>query len=179
MTHDVPTVDVAALMDLHDIRNVPITDDDGKLVEIVGEHGLAQAYVRRLKMGELAIVPLPLDTLARIVSARVVVRAAGTLEGRVFIATDAPDIISKKLSNEDIVVAGDNEPMQRALIASGIAALIIAGRTPVSEQIRTEAQEHGVSVLATDLDAFGVGSMINLSLPARGHLDIKAGQVPQ
>ncbi len=167
VTHDVPTVDVAALMDLHDIRNVPITDDDGKLIGIVGEHGLAQAYVRRLKIGELAIAPLPLDTLARIISARVVVRAAGTLEGRVSIATDAPDIISKKLSDKDIVVAGDNEPMQHALIASGIAALIIAGRAPVSEQIRTEAQERGVSVLATDLDAFGVGSMINLSLPAR------------
>jgi manganese-dependent inorganic pyrophosphatase len=29
-----------------------------------------------------------------------------------------------------------------------------------------EAEKRGVSVLATDLDAFGVGSMINLSLPA-------------
>ena len=45
VTNDVPTVDVAALMDTHDIRNVPVTDGDGKLLGIVGEHGLAQAYV--------------------------------------------------------------------------------------------------------------------------------------
>ena len=37
--------------------------------------------------------------------------------------------------------------MQKALIASGIAALIIPDKAPVIEQIRTEAQERGVSVL--------------------------------
>ena len=166
VTNDLPTVDVAALMDTHDIRNVPVTDGEGKLLGIVGEHGLAQAYVQRRKIGELAITPLPLDTLARILNARVVVRATETLKGRVSIAIDAPAVSSKKLTNKDIAVAGDNEPVQRALIASGIAALIIADKAPVSELVRKDAQEKGVSVLATDLDAFGVGTMINLSLPA-------------
>ncbi len=167
VTHDVPTVDVAALMDTHDIRNVPITDNEGRLVGIVGEHGLAQAYVKQRKIGELAITPLPLDTLARILSARIIVRAAETLEGRVSIAIDSPTVISKKLTDKDIVVAGDNEPMQRSLITAGIAALIIAEKAPVSEQVIREAGQKGVSVLATDLDAFGVGTMVNLSLPAR------------
>ena len=167
VTHTVPTVDVAALMDTHDIRNVPITDEEGRLVGIVGEHGLAQAFVKRRNIGELAIMPLPLDTLARILSARVVVRAAEILEGRVSIAIDAPSVGSKKLTRKDIAIAGDNEPMQRSLIAAGIAALIIADKAPVSEQVAREAGLKGVSVLATDLDAFGVGTMINLSLPAR------------
>ncbi len=166
VTHNVPTIDVAALMDTHDIRNVPITDEEGRLVGIVGEHGLAQAYVKRRKIGELAIMPLPLDTLARILSARVLVRAAETLEGRVSITIDAPTVISKKLTSRDIAIAGDNEPVQRSLIAAGIAALIIADKAPVSERVIHEAGLKGVSILATDLDAFGVGTMINLSLPA-------------
>jgi len=167
VTQDVPTVDVAALMDTHDIRNVPITDTDGRLVGIVGEHGLAQAYVKRRKIGELAILPLPLDTLARILSARIVVRAADTLEGRVSIAIDAPSVSSKNRTDKDIAIAGDNKPVQRSLIAAGVAALIIVDKAPVSEQVIREAGSKGVSVLATDLDAFGVGTMINLSLPAR------------
>ncbi|MHB8164117.1 MAG: putative manganese-dependent inorganic diphosphatase [Methanoregula sp.] len=167
VTQDVPTVDVAALMDAHDIRNVPITDEVGRLVGIVGEHGLAQAYVRRRNIGELAIMPLPLDTLARILSARVVVKAADTLGGRVFIAINAPTVSSKNQTDKDIAIAGDNEPVQRSLIAAGIAALIIVDKAPVSEQVIREATQKGVSVLATDLDAFGVGTMINLSLPAR------------
>jgi len=167
VTQDIPTINVAALMDTHDIRNVPVTDDQGKLIGVVGEHGLARAYVHRLKIGKLAITPLPLDILARILSARVVVKATETLGGRIIIALDTPDISRKKLTEKDIAVVGDNEPVQLALIASGIAALIIADKTPVGDRVIHEAQERGVSLLATDLDAFGIGMMINLSLPAR------------
>ena len=167
VTQDVPAVDVAALMDTHNIRNVPVTDEQGKLVGVIGEHGLARAYVHRLKIGELAISPLPLDTLARILSARVVVRGTEILGGRVIIALDAPEIARKKLTEKDIAVAGDNEPVQLALIATGIAGLIIVDKAPVGERVIREAQAQEVPLLATDLDAFGVGTMINLSLPAR------------
>ena len=164
---DVPAVDVAALMDTHDIRNVPVTDGQGKLIGVVGEHGLARAYVHQLKIGELAITPLPLDTLARVLSARVVVRGNETLGGRVIIAIDAPDIARKKFSKRDIAVTGDNEPVQLALVASGIEALVIAGKAQAGARVIREAKAQGVSLLATDLDAFAVGTMINLSLPAR------------
>ncbi|WAC05719.1 MAG: putative manganese-dependent inorganic diphosphatase [Methanoregula sp.] len=167
VTLDVPTVEVAELMDTHDIRNVPITDDEGRLVGVVGEHGLARAYVRRLKIGALAIAPLPPDTLARILSARVLVSAAETLEGRVLIALDTPDVAGKKITDKDIAVAGDNKPLQLALIASGIAALIVADGAPVSAQVIREAEARGVPLLATDLDAYGIGTMISLSLPVR------------
>ena len=167
VTQDVPALEVAALMDVHDIRNVPVTDNEGKLIGVVGEHGLARAYVHQMKTSGIAIAPHPIDTLARILSARIIVRAAETLGGRVIIALDAPEITRKKLTEKDIAVVGDNEPVQRALIASGIAALIITDQAPVGVQVTRKAEAQGVSLLATDLDAFGVGTMVNLSLPAR------------
>ena len=166
VTGDVPIVDVAALMDAHEIRNVPVTDDQGKLIGVVGEHGLSRAYVKRLKIGELAIKPFPLDTLARILSARVVVRATETLEGRVVIAIDTAEVARKKLTSKDIAVVGDNEPLQLAMIGSGIAAIIIADKALPGDEVIHQAQAKGVSLLTTDLDAFGVGMTINLSLPA-------------
>jgi len=57
--------------------------------------------------------------------------------------------------------------VQLALIAAGIAGLIIVDKAPVGERVIREAQAQEVPLLATDLDAFGVGTMINLSLPAR------------
>ncbi len=57
--------------------------------------------------------------------------------------------------------------MQLALIGAGIAALIVADNAPVGERAIRDARERGVAVLSTSLDAFGVGKMINLSLPAR------------
>ena len=139
VTQDIPTLTVAALMDTHDIRNVPVTDDHGKLLGVVGEHGLARAYVHQQKIGELALTPLPLDSLAGVLSARVVVKAREILGGRVIIALDSPDISRTKLTKKDIAVVGDNEPMQLALIASGIAALIISDKAPW--EIRSSARQ--------------------------------------
>jgi manganese-dependent inorganic pyrophosphatase len=164
---DVPTVDVATLMVREGIRNVVITDAAGRPVGMVGEHALAGAYLRKIHLAELTVTPIPLGTLARILNADVVVSAHGTLEGRVYIAIDALHVTLAKMTRNDIAVVGDDEPAQLALISAGIACLIIAEGAPVGERVSAAATKRGVTVLSTDLDAFGVGKMINLSLPAR------------
>jgi manganese-dependent inorganic pyrophosphatase len=164
---DVPTVDVATLMAKEAIRNVVITDTAGKPAGMVGEHALAAAYLRKIHLAELAVTPVPVETLARILNARIAVSAHAVLEGRVYIAIDALHVTLAKMTTRDIAVVGDNEPAQLAFIAAGIACLIIAEDAPAGERVTAAAEKKGVSVLVTPLDAFGVGKMINLSLPAR------------
>jgi manganese-dependent inorganic pyrophosphatase len=163
---DVPAVDVATLMVREGIRNVVITDKRGKPVGIVGEHALAAAYLQKIHLAELAVTPVPVETLARILNAEVKVPVRAVLEGRVYIAIDALHVTLAKMRPEDIAVVGDDEPAQLALIAAGIACLIIAGGAPAGDRVITAARQKKVSVLCTSLDAFGVGRMINLSLPA-------------
>ncbi len=163
---DVPTVDIATQMAKEGIRNVVITDSLGKPVGIIGEHALARAYIEKVHLAELAVTPIAVETLARILEARIIVSAHETLEGRVYIAIDALHVTLGKMTKKDIAVVGDNEPAQLALISAGIACLIIAGGAPVGERLAKAAEKQVVSVLATDLDAFIVGRMINLSLPA-------------
>ena len=164
---DVPTVDVATLMVKEGIRNVVITDPAGKPVGMVGEHALAAAYLRKIHLAELAVTPVPVETLARILNATVMVSARTHLEGRVYIAIDALHVTLAKMTAKDIAVVGDDEPAQLAFISAGIACLIIAGGAPAGDRVAAAARQKGVPVLCTDLDAFGVGRMINLSLPAR------------
>ncbi len=165
---DVPTVDVADLMDTYDMRNMPITDEDNTLVGLVSEYGLARAYVRKAPRERLSLVPMPLETLARILDARTVVAAGETLqEGRVYTVIDALHVTLSQMTPNDIAIVGDNEPAQLALISAGVAALIIAEGAPVGERVITAARARGTSVLATTLDAFSVGKMISLSLPAK------------
>jgi manganese-dependent inorganic pyrophosphatase len=167
LVEDVLTVDVAALMIKEGIRNVIITDKDGKPVGMVGEHALANAYIQKIHLAELAVNPIPVETLARILNAEIVVTAHQHLEGKVYIAIDALHVTLSRMTKKDISVVGDNEPAQLAFISAGIACLIIADGAPVGERVATAATQRGVSVLTTGLDAFGVGKMINLSLPAR------------
>ncbi len=162
----VPTVDVAFLMEKHDIKNVPITDEDGKLIGLVSERGLAKAYVRKLKIEQLQISPIKLETLSGILNAKIIVKANEILDGKVYTAIDALHVALSKLTPGDIAIVGDNEPDQLAFINLGIAALVIANGAPIGERVINEAKKRRVSILSTDLDAFGVGKMINLSLPA-------------
>ena len=164
---DVPTVDVATLMVKEGIRNVVITDSAGKPVGMVGEHALAAAYLRKIHLAELAVTPVPVETIARILNATVMVSARTYLEGRVYIAIDALHVTLAKMTAKDIAVVGDDEPAQLAFISAGIACLIIAGGAPAGDRVAAAARQKSVPVLCTDLDAFGVGRMINLSLPAR------------
>jgi manganese-dependent inorganic pyrophosphatase len=167
LPEDVPTVDVASLMAKEGIRNVVITDAEGKPAGMIGEHALANAYIWTLHLAALSVTPLPIGTLARVLSAEVLVSAHPILEGRVYIAIDALHVTLAKMTEKDIAVVGDNEPAQLALVSAGIAALIIAEGAPVGSRVIAAAQQRRVSVLSTKLDAFGVGKMINLSLPAR------------
>ncbi len=163
---DVPTVDVAALMDRYDMRNIPIVDADGRLVGLVSEYGLARAYVTGRQVEPLSVPPMRPGDLARILEATVLVDARERLEGRVYTAIDALHVTLSHLTAHDIAIVGDNEPAQLTLISAGIAALIVADNAPVGERVLNAALAHGVSVLSTGLDAFGVGRRLHLSAPA-------------
>jgi len=154
------------MMDEYEVRNIPITDDDGKLMGIVSEYGLAKAYVTPQREAQLSIGPIMLVTLARILNARVCISGREELCGKVKIVIDTLPVTLSRLNSNDIAVVGDNEPVQLALISSGIAALVIAEGAPVGSRTLESAREKGVSILATPLDAFSVGRMVHLSLPA-------------
>ncbi|MDD3977684.1 putative manganese-dependent inorganic diphosphatase [Methanomicrobium antiquum] len=162
----VPTIDIISMMDEYNVRNVPVTDKDGKLTGLMSEHGLAQAYVRRQKIEQLLLTTIKLDTLTRILSAKILVPSKDLLEGKVYIAIDALHVTLSKLTHNDVAIVGDDEPAQLSLISAGIAALIIADGAPVGERVIKAAQEKKIALISTNLDAFGVGKMINLSLPA-------------
>lgn len=167
LPEDVPTVDVASLMAREGIRNVVITDKTGKPIGMVGEHALAAAYLKKIHLNGLAVTPVPVGTLARILTAEIVVTAHAVLEGRVYIGIDALHVTLTKMTKEDIAVVGDDEPAQLAFVAAGIACVIIAGGAQAGEQVTDAAAKKGVSLLVTPLDAFSIGKMISLSHPAR------------
>ncbi|HJJ54915.1 MAG TPA: putative manganese-dependent inorganic diphosphatase, partial [Methanocorpusculum sp.] len=165
--HSTPTFDVIEMMDKNDLRNLPITDDDGRLLGLISEHGLARAYVSNTKMETLAVSPIAVDDLARILHGKVFVKSQDVLEGTVYISIDALHVILSRITHKDIAVVGDDEPTQLTLISAGIAALIIADSAPIGDRVVTAAKEHGVTLIGTAADAFGTAKMIHMTLPAR------------
>ncbi|HJJ48614.1 MAG TPA: putative manganese-dependent inorganic diphosphatase [Methanocorpusculum sp.] len=161
-----PTFDVIDKMDKNNLRNLPITDENGKLIGLVSEHGLARAFMLNRKMEALSISPVHVETLARILSGRIIVHGPEILEGSVYISIDALHVILSRITSKDIAIVGDDEPTQIALLSAGIAALIIADSAPVGDRVIKLGNEKGVCIISTDIDAFGVANMIHLTLPA-------------
>ena len=165
--YDMPVIDVASLMDEHDVRNIPIVNEHGKLLGLVSEHGLARAYVTPHASEPLRVGPIGLSTLARILQADLVLETGPErLDGKVSIIIDALHVSLSLLGSDDVVIVGDNEPAQLQLITAGIGALIIAQGAPMGDRVREAARTHHVSLIRTPLDAFSVSRMIHLSHPA-------------
>ncbi|PKL60163.1 MAG: pyrophosphatase [Methanomicrobiales archaeon HGW-Methanomicrobiales-4] len=164
--HDMAAIDVAMLMEEHDVRNIPIVDDENRLLGLVSEHGLARAYVSPYASQALRVGPINTETLARILQAEIIHEAHAILAGEVAIVIDALHVSLSRLGAEDVAIVGDNEPTQLALVSAGIGAMIIAERAPIGERLKDAARSRNVTLLKTDLDAFSVGRMIHLSHPA-------------
>jgi len=164
--HDMAAIDVAMLMEEHDVRNIPIVDDENRLLGLVSEHGLARAYVSPHASQALTVGPISTATLARILQAEIINGAHSVLDGQVAIVIDALHVSLSRLGAEDVAIVGDNEPAQLALVSAGIGAMIIAEGAPVGERLKDAARSRSVTLLKTDLDAFSVGRMIHLSHPA-------------
>ena len=168
---DIPTIDVAALMDTHDVRNIPIINEEDRLIGIVSERKLARTYVSPHASEQLTVGPILLETLARILHAEIMHAAHPELNGNVSIVTDALHVSLSSMTTDDVAVVGDNEPVQLALISAGIAAIIVAEDAPIGERVLEAAKARSVSLLATQLNAFSVGRMVHLSHPAESVMD--------
>ncbi|MDR2855191.1 MAG: putative manganese-dependent inorganic diphosphatase [Methanomicrobiales archaeon] len=168
---NMPIIDVAALMNTHDVRNIPIIDENERLIGIVGEYGLARAYVTPHISEQLTVEPIPLETLARILDAKIIYAAQSKLCGNVSIVTAALDVSLSSMSADSVAVVGDNESVQLALISAGIAAIIVSDGAMIGEHVVEEAKRSSVSLLATPLSAFSVGRMVHLSHPAEQVMD--------
>jgi manganese-dependent inorganic pyrophosphatase len=158
-------------MDTHDVRNIPITNDEDRLIGIVSERKLARTYVCPHAIEQLTVGPILLETLARILQAEIIHEAHPELKGNVSIVTDALHVSLSSMTTDDVAVVGDNEPVQLALISAGIAAIIVAEDAPIGERVLEAAKARSVSLLATSLNAFNVGRMVHLSHPAEYVMD--------
>lgn len=166
VTPDTSAYDVAMLMESRGIKNVPVVSKE-KMIGVVTESNIARVYVRRLKIEPLVIHPVPFDQLVRILKAEVVCdyMKEKTVSGKVHIAVDALHVLLGKIEIGDVVIVGDNEPAQIALLEKGAKLMIVVNNAPVSNRVLEIAKEKNAAVLRVKFDAFSAAKLINLSLP--------------
>jgi len=175
-----PIKKAASLMKENNIRLLPITDSNKKVLGIVSLEDIARHYVDSIGRTDLSATPADLDVLVESLGGKVIVNPEHVekLTGRVFIAASKNTTILNKIGQGDIVIVGDRKDSQRTLINSGCSALVITNDPEISDDVKELAIKKGTLILSSSYDTFSTAKMFDLSVPVSSimHTDmVKAG----
>jgi manganese-dependent inorganic pyrophosphatase len=160
--------EVGQLLQKHNIRVVPVVDDDGHLSGVLGVEDFANSLIGGLDLDKLDEVPLDLNNVVRALDGRLLVHVPGrVLRDRVMVGAMEIGSMLGRLAPDILLVMGDREDAQRAAIEFGVGALVITGDHPVSEEILQLAREREVSVIAVSHHTYATVRLIHMSTAVR------------
>jgi manganese-dependent inorganic pyrophosphatase len=169
--HDEPVRTVGLAMAREDRDVVPVVDDDGKLVGVVTERGLARRYIRESReTSSLVDTPTAVRAICEMVDGRALTGADKEVAGRVWVqARDAGSPTG--IDSGDVVVVGDRSDAQMRAIDLGAALIVCSNGDEPSAEVLNAAEEKGTAVVVSPLDSYVTGRMITLSAPCRSVMD--------
>lgn len=166
-TPETPVKVIGELMAAHNIRAVPIVDDE-RLAGIVSERDLARRYLADLNIQSLDERAVSLGQIAEVLDGRILLGAPGdAVCGRVLIGAMRPETMAGYIKPGDVVVVGDRDSAQRIALESGARCLIVTGGFDPAVSELDLAGQKGAAVVVTPHDTYAAARLINLSVPAR------------
>ena len=152
----------------NNLRSVPVTDDEGRMVGIVTVSDLAQRYFEELNMQDLGESSVSLKAIVDIIEGEIVVDSDenSPVKGKVHIAAGSKTTIKKWVSQGDIVLVGEGQyaSMQECLLHN-IACLIVTNSGNIPEIVKQDARRTHAMIVRTPLDTFTAARLINQSIP--------------
>ena len=152
----------------NNLRSVPVTDDEGRMVGIVTVSDLAQRYFEELNMQDLGESAVSLKAIVDIIDGEIVVDSDenSPVKGKVHIAAGSKTTIKKWVSQGDIVLVGEGQyaSMQECLLHN-IACLIVTNSGNIPEIVKQDARRTHAMIVRTPLDTFTAARLINQSIP--------------
>jgi manganese-dependent inorganic pyrophosphatase len=144
---------------------VPVVDDDGAVVGVITERGLARRYVRETQGASRLDTPTPVRSVVGLLQGRLLCGEEDRcISGRVFVL--ARDTTSpSEVSEGDVAVVGDREDAQRRAIELGVDLLVCSYDVEPSADVIALARARDTVVVCSPLDTYVTARMITLSAP--------------
>jgi len=161
-------LEVGRLLQEHNIRTLPITDENHRLLGIVSAEQFARLFFEGLDPSLLETIHLELDNIVSTLGGRVLVAAPGR-KLRDFVMVGAMDAETMKdhVKKDCLLVLGDRADAQRVGINRGAAALIVTGNLPVAPEVIELARRFNVTVISSPHRTFTTVRLLNMSVPVR------------
>jgi manganese-dependent inorganic pyrophosphatase len=152
------------LMQLHQVRALPVVDGDNRLVGLVQSDTLAARYLDQLQLPE--VIDLPVSLIQRTLEAELLTGTTDTiLNQRVWIATMTAETISTTVHAGDVVIVGNQLEIQQAALHAGAGCLIVTNNVPLDDSLMIMATNAGAILLRTHHTPFAAALLLQQSIP--------------
>jgi manganese-dependent inorganic pyrophosphatase len=168
---DEPIREAGLAMARANLDLVAIVDDDGALVGVVTERGLARRYIRESRQtSTLKEAPTFVHAVVEVLEGELVAGEDKQLAGRVWV--HSMDVATPSgISDGDVVVVGNRSEAQRLAIELGAALLVTSNGSVPPDDVLELARERGSAVVVSPLDTYVSGRMITLAAPCRAFME--------
>lgn len=158
---------LALLMRDTGVRSVPVVDDTGRVLGIVGLKDIARHYMDSVGFTDLTKAPIQLDILVKTLEGRVIsnTKKVEFLTGKMFIASMQKGTIINRINPGDVVIMGDQQDIQLELIHAGSSCLIITDGMPIGSDVMSAAEAHGTLLISSPHHAFATVQLMTMSEP--------------
>ncbi|MCR5837785.1 MAG: putative manganese-dependent inorganic diphosphatase [Lachnospiraceae bacterium] len=88
-------------------------------------------------------------------------------KGKVFIGAANPDLVSKYLEPNDLVILGNRAEDHLNAVEKGASCIVVGLNAEVSHVIQNYAEEMGTVIITSPYDSFAIARLIEQSIPVR------------
>jgi len=150
----------------HNIRSVPVVDEDMRVVGLFSVESYAREAIRELSGLRLQVRGVRLGTFAELANGVILSgRPEDVVEGRVFVAAMSAKRIEERAEEirGGIVLVGDRPEVIEKLINISVAAVITTGGYVPTEDIVELARKSGVILVSVPYDTYRTARLLDLS----------------
>lgn len=170
--HDEPVRTVGLTMARENLDIVPIVDADGRLIGVMTERALAHRYIRESRTtSTLVDAPTTVGKIVEVLDGELIQGSDRMIEGRVWVHSIDPKRSQSKISEGDVVVAGNRVDAHRQALELGAALLVASNGVEPEPEILELARERDATVVVSPLDSYVSSRMITLAAPCRALAD--------
>ena len=159
---DATCAEALDIIEKHDVRALPVLDDDQKLHGLISIFHLGEFFIPQPhKQREIRHVRGSLQSIVNSLDARTINMVDANRDEDLYVRIGAMDIrtfgkfveVERISADQNVIIVGNREDIQQKAIKMGVRLIIITGNQEVDEEVYHMAKEHGVSLIVSPFDS--------------------------
>ncbi len=161
--------ELGSLMKEHNVKSIPVIDNQGMLEGIVSVGDLARRYFEELEMPDLSEANVEFGAVVKVLDGTLLCGSAldQTIKGKLKIAAAKTETMVASVDAGDTVLVGDRLKAQLACIEKGVQCLIITGGATLAKPVAQAASDAKVMIISAPYDTYTCARLITQSVPVR------------